>query len=244
MKNIDIFLAFTKCKWMCKFCEKWEELLFLPRQEYDIFSYQRHEVCSSEELYSLYRKKDMQHYNISISWYEPLEFLWLYTYLVYLREIFPNASITLRTSWLENIWQDILEIVDSLEISIYGSTPEIHNSMVWNCIAWNMLNQNIIKIKNLNILYKLHLQTIILRENMEDIPDLIYFMLSFKTWNKLKVVYPYFMPKNKISYLPTKKEVLRKLIISIDANVLKKSICLVNFSSSPILKKIFLYSQI
>lgn len=231
MKYIDIFLWFTDCQGMCKFCEKWHDLVFFEREEYfyDSTTYQRFFIETETELEMI-----LPHFygidcEIAISGNEPLMFSGLIHFIKKLKVISPESILVLRTSGMEIMSDELIQIFDKIELSLYGSTEKLHNTIVGNKDAWKNLGRNIQQVISKWCLEKVYFQTILLSTNISDIWNIISTIFSFDIQTPIKIVYPYFIPKNNTTFLVSKSEILKHLLIQVDRDILRKQIELINF---------------
>lgn len=239
MNNLNLFLWFTSCDWFCKFCEKWNNLVYFWNQDFyyvneDIsFIYLENEI----DFKNIVSKKYNDFTTINISWYEPLKFTKLYNFIKIIKKNNPNSILVLKTSWLVIIDQKYYDIFDKIELSIYSTLSSNHNDIVWNNLSWNLLNLNLNNCLNYWFKNKVFFQTILISSNKNDLLDIIKFAFNYND-NYFKIIYPRFIPKNNFCELLWKKEAL-KLVLSFVPKDYYKNIILNNFLINQKLEKYF-----
>ena len=238
--EVDIFLGFTQCKWNCVFCRRGESLVYFPRAEYNDSYYKFVYYASDSKIdyeffQGLWKQSNLK---INISWNEPLSWDWLDFFITTIRNILPQAIFVLRISNTFRICHSITKNIDRIEFSIYGPNQDIHNKVVWNRDAWNILQNNISVLKDNGLQNSIFFQTIVVKSNIHCVWETIKYITSLTTY-PVKIVYPYFFPVDELLQLPQKSEILKEILLQIDISTLKSKCIMVNFSMSKKLESLF-----
>lgn len=239
MKRIDLYITFTECFGNCIFCRKWKDTLLFKREDYvrNAFEYEYFEFKTESEIFSWLYEVDLTWVSvINISWNEPATWSKLTEFTKGIRRKWYTKSLNLRISNTIKIDKNILEDFDTIECSLYWYTPEIHNRITENAKSWEILEENTKFIQSSNTL--LNMQTIFIYENIEYAEETIKRMLFYTNNRPIKIVYPYFIPRESISSLVPKTDLIKKLLLSIGHQYLKKCI-LVNFPRNNKLQRFF-----
>jgi len=237
--NLNLFLWFTSCDWFCKFCEKWNNLIYFWNQNFDYvndnldFLY----IESVSEFENIINNDYNNYKTINISWYEPLNFSKLYDFILILKNKNKKPLFILKTSWLTIIDKKFYEIFDKVELSIYWNDEFSHNLIVWNNKSWELLNINLNNCINYWYINKIYFQTILIKSNYLFLLDIIKLWSNYNN-NPFKIIYPRFIPKNNILELIWKKQAIKYILKEIP-DIYFKNIIINNFLINPKLSKHF-----
>lgn len=225
---------------MCLFCKRGRDLIYFPRPIFmmDSKKYQFFHFLTREDLSNWYERFDLWIAdNLNISWNEPLDWEGLSEFMLSIKTNYKDIVVTLRISNTMLLKKEILDNIDSVEISLYWHNSLLQERITGSRDSWKFFHRNLETIKtkkNIGI----SLQTIFIYSNISYSREILEYMLDISNTKIVKIVYPQFMPNDSLSELISKKELLR-ILIKENPRELLSHVVLQNFPRIPSLTHLF-----
>ncbi|MBD3359223.1 MAG: radical SAM protein [Candidatus Buchananbacteria bacterium] len=215
--NIDLL---TKCECNCVFCDK-------------------QTVKGVESINEL--KDILEDFNESIIFLggqEPFNFKDLDLLIAFLKNKAPDSKIIIKSSGCfdyKKLPRVLFEKIEIIELPLYSCSSEIHNKIMGNNQAWELLFAFVDFLKENNLQNKILFHTMVLKDNFKELFAIYDFVLdNLPDQQYFKIIYPL---KNisKIEYekiIVPQDLVIKQLFADFPEDILQNKIELINFQPS------------